>query len=74
MRTLINQNRFLKAIAYVSENCFSKPYSISPMVDRWFNQLSIVQLANGDIVHISSKEAIEFMDIILDGAVVDKKI
>lgn len=73
MRTLINQNRFLKAIAYVSENCFSKPYSISPMVDRWFNQLSIVQLANGDIVHISSKEAIEFMDIILDGAVVDKK-
>lgn len=73
MRTLINQNRFLKAIAYVSENCFSKPYSISPMVDRWFNQLSIVQLANGDVVHISGKEAIDLVDITLDGAVVDKK-
>ncbi|QEY51292.1 SidE phosphodiesterase domain-containing protein [Legionella longbeachae] len=73
MRTLINQNRFLKAIEYVSKNCFSKPYSISPMVDRWFNQLSIVQLASGDIVNVSGKEAIDFVDIILDGEVVDKK-
>ncbi|HAT7072511.1 TPA: hypothetical protein JAN90_06940 [Legionella pneumophila] len=73
MRTLINQNRFLKAIEYVSENHFSKPYSISPMVDRWFNQLSMVHLANGKIVHLSGKDATEFVDITLDGKVVDKK-
>lgn len=73
MKTLINQNRFLKAIEYVSENHFSKPYSISPMVDRWFNQLSMVHLANGKIVHLSGKVATEFVDITLDGKVVDKK-
>ncbi|KTD06413.1 coiled-coil protein [Legionella gratiana] len=73
MKALINQNRFLKAIEYASEHHFSKPYSISPMVDRWFNQLSMVHLANGDIIHITGKEAIDYVDIILDGKVVDKK-
>ncbi|KGP63451.1 hypothetical protein EP47_09585 [Legionella norrlandica] len=71
MKTFINRNRFLKAVEYVSENYFSKPYSITPMVGRWFNQLAMIQLENGKLIHLSGDVARKFVDITLDGKVVD---
>lgn len=73
MKTVINQSRFLKAIEHVSKNHFSKAYSITPIVNRWFNQLSMIELENGKLIHLSGEVAREFVDIILDGMVVDPK-
>ena len=73
MKSLINQNRFIKGVEYVSENFFSKPYSITPIVDRWFNQLAMIELADGQKIHLSGKVALDHVDITLDGMVVDHK-
>ncbi|HAT8641740.1 TPA: hypothetical protein JBE16_02535 [Legionella pneumophila subsp. pneumophila] len=70
MKTLINRSRFLKAVEYISENHFSKPYSITPMVGRWFNQLAMIQLANSKLLHLSGDVARKYVDIILDGKIV----
>ena len=73
MKTLINQSRFIKAVEYASRHHFSKPFSISPMVGRWFNQLSMIELENGKLLHLSGALARECVDITLDGQIVDKK-
>ena len=66
MPSLVNKNRFIKALAYASEHHFSKPYSISPVVNRWFNQRSIVQLEDGKIIQLSGSTARKYMDITVD--------
>lgn len=73
MQNIINPYRFLKAVAYADKHFFSTPYSITPMVSRWFNQLAMIELANGKILHLSNKLALEYVDIILDGAPVNKQ-
>ncbi len=73
MKTLINPIRFIKALEYASAKYFSKPYSLTTSVDRWFNQLAMIELANGQLLRLSRQLATEHVDIILDGAVVDKK-
>lgn len=73
MKTIINLNRFLKAVEYVSEQHFSKPYSLTPIAARWFNQLAMIQLANGQIVHLTGDVAFNYVDIFLDGSIVDRK-
>jgi hypothetical protein len=72
MKTIINKPGFQKALRHVSEHHFSTPYSISPMVDRWFNQLAMVVHKNGRIRHLSGDYAREHVDIILDGLVIPK--
>lgn len=69
----IHQPRFLKALEYVSEHFFSKPYSISPMVSRWFNQLAMIELENGKVIHLTGDLAKNHVDVILNGAVVPKE-
>lgn len=73
MKTLINQARFLKAVEYISEHHFSKPYSISPMVGRWFNQLAMIELENGKLLHLTGELAKKHVDVILNGEIVPKK-
>ena len=73
MKTFINQHRFIKAVEYANAHFFSKPYSITPVVDRWFNQLAMIEFANGSIVHLSEDVAKKYVDIKrADGTVVDK--
>lgn len=78
MKTLINQARFLKALEYTSEHYFSKPYTISPMVDRWFNQLAMIQLEGKSrpmqLSMGSAKELATFpVDVVIDGEVLAKE-
>jgi hypothetical protein len=73
MKTLIDQNRFLQAVEFVDEHYFSKPYSLTPVVDRWFNQLAMIELENGTLVHVNGKIASKFMDFTLDNQVVTTK-
>lgn len=72
MKTFVNYKQIVDAIEYTNEHFFTKPYSISPMVDRWFNQLAILEMDKGTIVPLSGRVAREHMDIILDGKVVSK--
>jgi hypothetical protein len=66
MKTFINQNRFLKAVEYVSENIFSKPYSITPMIDRWFNQQAVVEFTTGELLYLSDSSR-SMISISIDG-------
>lgn len=66
MKTLINKNFFIKSTAYADEHFYSKPYSITPIVKRWFNQFAMVEFENGTIIHLSGQRAEEFIDIVLD--------
>ena len=70
MRALINKDSFLKAVEYVSANYFSKPYSITQLAKRWFNQLAMIELENGKILHLHGTIAQQYIDITLDGTVV----
>jgi hypothetical protein len=72
MKTLIDQNRFLKAVEYVSANHFSKPYSITPLVDRWFNQQAVIELEKGGIFDLR-EDPENYIDITLDGVIIPKK-
>ncbi|OGV32829.1 MAG: hypothetical protein A3E88_01250 [Legionellales bacterium RIFCSPHIGHO2_12_FULL_35_11] len=65
-KMLVNQNRFMQAIAYTNQNYFSKPFSISPIFKRWFNQLAIAQLASGELIHLSGTIAIKYVNILVD--------
>jgi hypothetical protein len=69
MRTLISKTRFIKAVTYANEHFFSEPYSITPMFDRWFNQLSVVELQDGKIVHLSNEVAQKHVSITLNDRV-----
>ena len=74
MRTIENLPRFLKALEHVDEHYYSKPYGITPILDRWFNQLAMVQFEKSkEPLHITAQIALEFVDIILDGKVIPKK-
>ena len=73
MKILINQNSFIKAVEYASANFFSKPYSITQMVDRWFNQLAMIETSNGKIIHLTDKVARNHVDIKLGGSIVPKE-
>jgi hypothetical protein len=79
MKTLINQNRFIKAVEYLSEHVFSKPYSITPVIERWFNQYARVLLSDGQIVSVGDSTELEdgtitndFIQITLDGTIVPR--
>src|SRR3990167_6409514 len=65
-KMLVNQKRFMQAIAYTNQNYFSKPFSISPIFKRWFNQLAIAQLASGELIHLSGTIAIKYVNILVD--------
>ena len=73
MKTAVNPKSLLQALEYTNEHYFSKPYSISPIVDRWFNQLAVVQLENGKVIHISGKTAAKYVDVTLDGIKISTK-
>ena len=72
MQTFSNRAQFTNALEYIG-GLFSKPYSITPIVDRWFSQLSMIQLEDGKIVHLSGDVAKAHIDIRVDGDLVDKK-
>lgn len=63
MKTVIDASHFIKAVSYTSEHYFSKPYGLKPIVDRWFNQKSVILLDNQEIIHLSGKDAIEYSTI-----------
>tara|TARA_Y100000588_G_scaffold394379_1_gene514541 strand:- start:3581 stop:4144 length:564 start_codon:yes stop_codon:yes gene_type:complete len=68
MGQFINESRFMHALAYASE-----PYSISPMCDRWFNQLAVVQLeGQKDPIHLTGEVAIKYVDIVINGEIIPK--
>ena len=67
IKPFINQGRFVKAVEYVSEHLFSKPFSITHSIDRWFNQQARVELTNGEILGLSDDT---YIDITLDGELV----
>ncbi len=73
MNPLTDHIRFIKAVEYASKRFFSKPYSLTPQVDRWFNQLAIIELENGTLIPISGNEARKYVDIKLDGVVIKKE-
>lgn len=73
MQNIINPHRFLKALEYTDAHFFAIPFSITPMVGRWFNQLAMIELADGQILHLSNKLALDYVDIILDGEPVNKQ-
>lgn len=73
MKTLINHTHFIKAVEFVGRNFFSKPYSLTPIVDRWFNQLAMIELENGTFLHLNGKIATQFIEIQLDGDPVSKE-
>ncbi|KGP62488.1 hypothetical protein EP47_09370, partial [Legionella norrlandica] len=73
MKTIINPQRFANAVEYTSANYFSQPYSISPIIDRWFNQLAIVELENGNLIHISGKDAFKYVNITVDGKIISNE-
>lgn len=72
MKTIMNRERFTDALEHVGE-LFSKPYSITPIFDRWFNQLSMIHFENGKVLPISNKNGMDFVDIHVDGVIVPKE-
>ena len=64
--TLINHHEFLKAVEYVSEHHFNTPYSITPMADRWFSQLAMIEMEDGVMINLSGETAQQYMDISID--------
>ncbi len=73
MKTIINQSRFTKAVEHASANYFATPYSITSVVDRWFNQLSMIEMNNDKFIHLSGDVARALVDIKVDGVVVPKE-
>jgi hypothetical protein len=73
MKTIINPLAFTKALEYADARYFSQPYSLSPILDRWFNQLAVVELDNGELIHISNKEAVLFVELTVDANKSPKK-
>lgn len=73
MNILMNYKHFLKAVSYVDQQFFSKPYSITPIIERWFNQLAMIELDDGRLIHLSNKIALKHVDIFLDETLVSKQ-
>ena len=74
MKTLINKVGFIKAVEHVSTHFFSTPFSLTPIVDRWFNQLAMLQFeGEPEPVSLTGQVALHHVDIVLDGKVVDIK-
>jgi hypothetical protein len=73
MKKIVNKSGFIRAVDYVNEYFFSNPYRITPIVDRWFNQLAIIELDNGKMVPLSGDKAKEFIDITVDDVLVSKE-
>ncbi|GGI92065.1 SidE phosphodiesterase domain-containing protein [Legionella impletisoli] len=78
MKSIINKAHFIKAVEYANTRFFSTPYSISGMVDRWFNQLAMIEVVdeegNSRIVHLSHDIAERHVDILVDDEIVNNDI
>lgn len=72
MQAFINLGRFLHAVEFVSANYYTKPYSITLMFDRWFNQLAIIELENGKLFQLSGNYSKKFLILSVNNEPVDK--
>ncbi|TNF69357.1 MAG: hypothetical protein EP298_04250 [Gammaproteobacteria bacterium] len=64
---ILDELKFIKAVEYADEHYFSKPYAITPVADRWFNQLAVIRFKSGKVIQVSSAD---YVDIFVE----DKKI
>jgi hypothetical protein len=69
MKTFINQIRLLKAVEYVGKNIFSIPYSITPIIDKWYNQHARIELNNGEIIDVGDHNY-RYIDVVLKDEII----